>query len=317
MEDRGGYDLTELDYRPVNKYLPPREPQINVLDDGQPLSLVSMADNTNQMEPSNNSILGRYYSVSIRTNYASCLFSYNLHKLVGCRLWKFSHFGTVKVFLIFALNPLYGFFHLDTLLIVTVGLISSTTHLGHPRRADAITVALLLAFKGRRFCSSLLFASRCLLRIFSYSHTFNSIIDIICLLTIAFSLATVFAQQKFTSLKTIRQWNHLLVVPVYLIIGLFDGAIFLMVLLTIIDGLQFFQLNYFIIFLGAAAGLAKILYWWSIDSTQSQSNTSTATGLVLLISLFRCWMLHHFRNIHNAGNGFCDCEKAQSPSAPL
>jgi hypothetical protein len=52
-----------------------------------------------------------------------------------------------------------------------------------------------------------------------------------------------------------------------------------MVLLTIIDGLQFFQLNYFIIFLGAAAGLAKILYWCSIDSTQSQSNTSTATGL--------------------------------------
>ena len=58
VEDRGGYDLMpELDYRPVNKYLPPREPQINVLDDGQPLSLVSMADNTNQTEPSNNSIL--------------------------------------------------------------------------------------------------------------------------------------------------------------------------------------------------------------------------------------------------------------------
>ena len=58
VEDRGGYDLMpELDYRPVNKYLPPREPQINVLDDGQPLSLVSMADNANQTEPSNNYIL--------------------------------------------------------------------------------------------------------------------------------------------------------------------------------------------------------------------------------------------------------------------
>ena len=58
VEDRGGYDLMpELDYRPVNKYLPPREPQINVLDDGQPLSLVSMADNANQTDPSNNSIL--------------------------------------------------------------------------------------------------------------------------------------------------------------------------------------------------------------------------------------------------------------------
>ena len=49
--------MPELDYRPVNKYLPPRDPQINFLDDGQPLSLVSMADNANQTEPSNNSIL--------------------------------------------------------------------------------------------------------------------------------------------------------------------------------------------------------------------------------------------------------------------
>ena len=58
VDDRGGYDLMpELDYRPVNKYLPPREPQINILDDGQPLSLVSMADNANQTDPSNNSIL--------------------------------------------------------------------------------------------------------------------------------------------------------------------------------------------------------------------------------------------------------------------
>jgi len=58
VEDRGGYDLMpELDYAPVNKYLPPREPQINVLDDGQPLSLVSMADDANQTDPSNNSIL--------------------------------------------------------------------------------------------------------------------------------------------------------------------------------------------------------------------------------------------------------------------
>ena len=58
VEDRGGYDLMpELDYRPVNKYLPPREPQINVLDDGQPVCVGSMADNTNQTDPSNNSIL--------------------------------------------------------------------------------------------------------------------------------------------------------------------------------------------------------------------------------------------------------------------
>ena len=203
--------------------------------------------------------------------------------LSGAGYGSLAILAAVKYFDFFALNPLYGFFSSAiSLLIVTVGLISSTTHLGHPRRAwRALSqwrsswlsregvFAVLSYFPAGVFCVS-----------FLNPAPFNSIIDIICLLTIAFSLATVFCTAKiYASLKTIRQWNHLLVVPVYLIIGLFDGAIFLMVLLTIIDGLQFFQLNYFIIFLGAVAGLAKILYWWSIDSTQSHSNTSTATGL--------------------------------------
>ena len=95
--------------------------------------------------------------------------------LSGAGYGSLAILAAVKYFDFFALNPLYGFLSSAiSLLIVTVGLISSTTHLGHPRRAwrGAITVAILLAFKGRRFCSSLLFSSRCLLRIFSYSRTF-------------------------------------------------------------------------------------------------------------------------------------------------
>ena len=58
VEERGGYDLMpELDYRPVNKYLPPREPKENILDNEEPFSIVSMADNVNNTHTADNSIL--------------------------------------------------------------------------------------------------------------------------------------------------------------------------------------------------------------------------------------------------------------------
>ena len=66
--------------------------------------------------------------------------------------------------------------------------------------------------------------------------------------------------------------------PIYLIIGLFDGAILLLVLLAIFDSSQSFHFHYFIISWNSS-GARKILYWWSIDNTDSKSNTSTATGL--------------------------------------
>ena len=109
---------------------------------------------------------------------------------------------------------------------------------------------------------------------------FDEIINVVCLLTTIFSLGTIYCTAKiYSSLKTIRQWNHQLVMPIYLIIGLFDGAILLLVLLAVFDSSQSFRFHYFIISLGTLAGLAKILYWWSIDNADSKSNTSTATGL--------------------------------------
>ena len=58
VEERAGYDLMpELDYRPVNKYLPPREPKENILDNEEPFSIVSMADNVNNTHTADNSIL--------------------------------------------------------------------------------------------------------------------------------------------------------------------------------------------------------------------------------------------------------------------
>ena len=56
--------------------------------------------------------------------------------LSGAGYGSLAILAAVKYFDFFALNPLYGFFSSAiSLLIVTVGLISSTTHLGHPRRA--------------------------------------------------------------------------------------------------------------------------------------------------------------------------------------
>ena len=47
VEERAGYDLMpELDYRPNNKYCL-QEPKENILDNEEPFSIVSMADNVN------------------------------------------------------------------------------------------------------------------------------------------------------------------------------------------------------------------------------------------------------------------------------
>ena len=47
VKDRGGYDLMpELDYKPTNKYLPPRPRRDRNGEDGQPISLAALAHQT-------------------------------------------------------------------------------------------------------------------------------------------------------------------------------------------------------------------------------------------------------------------------------
>ena len=203
--------------------------------------------------------------------------------LSGAGYGSLAILGALKYFDFFVINPLLGFLSsIIAILMITIGLISSTTHLGHPGRAwRALShwrsswlsregvFAVLTYFPASIFCLSFLIPG-----------AFDEIINVVCLLTTIFSLGTIYCTAKiYSSLKTIRQWNHQLVMPIYLIIGLFDGAILLLVLLAIFDSSQSFHFHYFIILLGTVAGLAKILYWWSIDNADSKSNTSTATGL--------------------------------------
>ena len=162
--------------------------------------------------------------------------------LSGAGYGSLAILGALKYFDFFVINPLLGFLSsMIAILMITIGLISSTTHLGHPRRAwRALSqwrsswlsregvFAVLTYFPASIFCLSFLIPG-----------AFDEIINVVCLLTTIFSLGTIYCTAKiYSSLKTIRQWNHQLVMPIYLIIGLFDGAILLLVLLAIFDSSQ-------------------------------------------------------------------------------
>ncbi len=165
--------------------------------------------------------------------------------------------------------------------LITVGLLSSTFHLGHPERAWRALSQWRSSWLSREGVAAVLTYPVAL----AFGAAWTGLVDApqwvgpLGIATFVMCAVTVFCTGMiYASLKTIPQWHHKLTVPVYLVLGAATGAVNLSAVATCFGRFQWFQaaLATALLLLGL---ILKQLYWSLIDSSLSRFTTSDATGL--------------------------------------
>ncbi|MBZ0262407.1 MAG: dimethyl sulfoxide reductase anchor subunit [Hyphomicrobiales bacterium] len=165
--------------------------------------------------------------------------------------------------------------------LITIGLLSSTFHLGHPERAWRAFSQWRTSWLSREGVAAVLTYLPAVLFAATWLDIIHApaLIGPLGLITAAMCAVTVFCTAKiYSSLKTIRAWNHPLTVPVYLAFALASGGALLTAIATIFDRFQIFQ----VILTGAALLVLialKFFYWRGIDSAERTHTMAAATGL--------------------------------------
>lgn len=176
--------------------------------------------------------------------------------------------------------------------LITIGLLSSTFHLGHPERAWRALSQWRSSWLSREGVMAVATYPVAV----AFGLAWSGLIEApqwiapLGLLTFVMCALTVFCTAMiYRSLRTIRQWNHKLVWPVYLLFALTTGACLLPAIAVWFDRFQIFQA-----ILAACAviavGVVKFIYWRSIDSIPRTHTTGEATGLGKDV---RMWELPH------------------------
>ena len=164
---------------------------------------------------------------------------------------------------------------------VSVGLLSSTFHLHHPERAWRAFSQWRSSWLSREGVLALATYGPAALFAFGwiYLGRADGIWALSGVATAAMAMVTVFSTSMiYASLKTIRQWRHRLVPPLYLILAVATGAVWLLSVSASFGAAPGRLLQVALAALILAA-LLKLLYWRSIDQAVTASDAGTATGL--------------------------------------
>ena len=210
------------------------------------------------------------YSVILFTTASGA--GYGLLALVG--LVGFNH-GPVSIFA-FGITAI-----IIALGLITTGLLASTFHLGHPERAWRALSQWQSSWLSREGLAAL--ATYVPAVVFAAVWTgivqAPAFIGPLGLVTSAMCAITVFCTAKiYSTLTTIRAWNHPLTVPVYLAFALATGGATMTAIATVFGRYQIFQV---IVSLAAVILVAtlKYFYWRSIDGATRTHTMAAATGL--------------------------------------
>lgn len=167
------------------------------------------------------------------------------------------------------------------LALVTVGLLSSTFHLGRPERAWRAFSQWRTSWLSREgVCSFVTYIPTGLLLLaWIISPTPGALAVALGLVTAVASLVTIYCTAMiYASLKTIHQWHNAYVVPNYLALGLYSGVLLLATILHLLGrGSQ--GVDIVVLVAGLAALIAKLGYWRFIATTRHPSSPESATGL--------------------------------------
>jgi sulfite dehydrogenase (quinone) subunit SoeC len=165
--------------------------------------------------------------------------------------------------------------------LITIGLISSTLHLGHPERAWRAFSQWRSSWLSREGILAVATYPVALLFAASWSGMVECprLIAPLGAASAILCIATVYCTGMiYASLKTIRQWKHALTVPVYLAFALATGACLLAAIALPFGRLQPVQLA-IAAFAILAVIILKLIYWRSIDAEPRSRNMGHATGL--------------------------------------
>lgn len=170
------------------------------------------------------------------------------------------------------------------LALVTVGLLSSTFHLGHPERAWRAMSQWRSSWLSREGVLAVLLYPPALL--FTAGWAWSAVpapwMTAAAWATLLLALATVASTGMiYASLKTIPRWHNGWVVPVYLALALASGGLLFALLLGASGAANPPSLVLLLATL-AVSWLLKWLYWHHIDHQKPASTTGTATGLGFL-----------------------------------
>jgi len=165
--------------------------------------------------------------------------------------------------------------------LVTLGLLSSTFHLGHPERAWRALSQWRSSWLSREGIAAVVTYPPALL----FGLVWSGLIDAprwigpLGLVCAALAAITVYCTAKiYATLTTIRAWNNPLTVPVYLVFGLATGATLLTAIATVFGRFQSFQVVLTVAALAATLVL-KFVYWRAIDAAPRSHTMEAATGL--------------------------------------
>jgi sulfite dehydrogenase (quinone) subunit SoeC len=170
---------------------------------------------------------------------------------------------------------------LAALVLVTIGLLSSLFHLGHPERAWRALSQWRSSWLSREGIAAIATYPVALLFAATWSgllHAPGFIAPLGLLLILMCTITVVCTAMIYRSLRTIRQWNHKLVVPAYLAFALATGAGLLPAIALPFGRFQIIQAILATAALGAVAAI-KFIYWRHIDSVPRTHTTGEATGL--------------------------------------
>lgn len=165
-------------------------------------------------------------------------------------------------------------------ILVSIGLISSTLHLGKPLRAWRAFSQWRSSWLSREgvlaiacFIPVCIWVAQDLLLQYFVSDS------LLALVLVALSVATVACTAMiYASLTPIPAWRHHYVVPVYLLFALLTGGLLSTTINAFISGNISDYLFFGFILLAVLLGVLKKRYWKDIDS-QSLPSRASALGL--------------------------------------
>lgn len=164
--------------------------------------------------------------------------------------------------------------------LISLGLLASTLHLGHPERAIGAFSQWRTSWLSREGVAAVAtYVPAGLLWLVTGLGLTGRWVDVLALLAAIGAVATVYCTGMiYASLRTIRQWHQRLVTPIYLALAAATGALALCLLAGLFGhdapraGLAA------LLALLVSAGL-KLRYWQTIDADPGAYTAEMATGL--------------------------------------
>ena len=159
-----------------------------------------------------------------------------------------------------------------------IGLVSSLLHLGHPERAWRALSQWRTSWLSREGVLALLSFLPALA--FAWGWLLQGRIWLAAAVPLLLlAAATVYSTAMiYGSLKTIRQWHHPLVPPLYLLYALATGGCLLVALLAGF-GERGHEATFVAALATVGAWVMKLRYWRDIDGGRSIATPESATGL--------------------------------------